>query len=132
MTREEGDVGKNNYSNISTLVMSSAHDTSITTDSEIPNPSDIFKKIKLGNANRLVIGHININSLRNKFESLKILIKGNIDILVITESKLDESFPTQQFVIEDFSLPYRYDRNGGGVMIYVREDIPCRELTTSS
>ena len=52
--------------NISTLVMSSAHDISITTDSEIPNTSDILKKIKLSNANRLVIGHININSLRNK------------------------------------------------------------------
>ena len=132
MTREEGDVGKNNDSNISTLVMSSAHDTSITTDSEIPNPSDILKKIKLSNVNRLVIGHININSLRNKFEPLKILIKGNIDILVITESKIDESFPTQQFAIQGFSLPYRCDRNekGGGVMIYVREDIPCRELTT--
>ena len=38
MTREEGGVGKNNDSNISTLVMSSAHDTSITTDSEIPQP----------------------------------------------------------------------------------------------
>ena len=51
---------------------------------------------------------------------------------MITESKLDESFPTQQFAIEGFSLPYRCDRNekGGGVMIYVREDIHCRKLTT--
>ena len=73
LSRREGDVGKNNDSNISTLVMSSTHDTSITTDSEIPNPSDILKKIKLSNVNRLVIGHININSLRNKFEPLKIL-----------------------------------------------------------
>ena len=77
------------------------------------------------NVNRLVIAHININSLRNKFESLKILIKGNIDFLVITESKLNE-------LIEGFSLPYRCDRNENvdGVIIYVREGIPCRELTT--
>ena len=36
-----------------------------------PDPSDILKKIKISNLNRLVIGQININSLRNKFESLK-------------------------------------------------------------
>ena len=126
MTRDDEN---ENDGNLSTLELSSA---SITTESEVTNPSDILKKIKLSNVNRLVIGHININSLRNKFESLKILIKGNIDLLVITESKLDESFPTQQFAIDGFTLPYRCDRNekGGGVIIYVREDIPCRELTT--
>ena len=126
MTRDEEN---ENDGNLSTLELSSA---SITTKSEVTNPSNILKKIKLSNVNRLVIGHININSLRNKFESLKILIKGNIEILVITESKLDESFPTQQFAIDGFTLAYRCDRNekGGGVIIYVREDIPCRELTT--
>ena len=62
------------------------------------------------------------------------LIKGNVDILVITESKLDGSFPAQQFAIDGYSLPYRIDKNGnrGGVVIYVREDIPCRELTSIS
>ena len=99
MTRDEGN---ENDGNLSTLELSSA---SITNESEVTNPSDILKKIKLSNVNRLVIGHININSLRNKFESLKILIKGNIDLLVITESKLDESFPTQQFAIDGFTLP---------------------------
>ena len=50
---------------------------------------------------------------------------------MITESKLDESFPSMQFAIEGYTLPYRRDRNkeGGRVVIYVREDIPCRELT---
>ena len=73
---------------------------------------------------------MNINSLRNKFDALKTIISGKIDILVITESKLDESFPTNQFLIEGFSLPFRRDRdlNGGGVIIFVREDISCREL----
>ena len=80
------------------------------------NPLDILKKIKTSNLNRLVIGQININSIRNKFEPLNLIIKDNLDILVITESKLDESFPSMQFAI-------------GGVAIYVREDIPCRELT---
>ena len=93
--------------------------------SNIPNSLEILKKLKLNNVNRLVIGHLNINSLRNKYEYLKTQIKGNIDILVITESKLHESFPTQQFAIKGYSLPYR-----GGVVIYIREDILCKELTT--
>ena len=35
-----------------------------------------------------------------------------------------------QFSIEGFSAPFRLDRNheGGGIIIYVREDIPCKEL----
>ena len=35
------------------------------------NPLQILKKLKINNLNRLIIGHLNINSLRNKFESLK-------------------------------------------------------------
>ena len=115
--------------------MDNINDTSVLSvisDSEVPNSSEILKKVKLNNVNRLVIGHININSLRNKYEYLKTQIKGNIDILVITESTLGESFPTQQFAIDGYSLAYRFDRNinGGGVVIYIREDILCKELTT--
>ena len=35
---------------------------------------------------------------------------GNIDILVITESELDQSFPSGQFNIDGYSPPFRYDR----------------------
>ena len=58
------------------------------------------------------------------------LIANYLDILVIEETKLDPSFPTEQFLIEGYSKPYRLDRNrhGGGVIIYVREDIPSKEL----
>ena len=95
------------------------------------DPLHILKILKIRNLNRLVIGHLNINSLRNKFESLKLLLRDNIDILVITESKLDDTFTLQQFAIEGYALPYRLDKNSmsGGVVIYVREDIPCKEIT---
>ena len=58
-------------------------------------------------------------------------MKGNIDILIITESKLDDTFPINQFIIQGFAPPFRADRNknGGGVIIYFREDIPSREMT---
>ena len=51
----------------------------------------------------------------------------NIDILLITETKLDSSFPSQQFAIEGYSQTLRLDRTseGGGLIIYVRE---CRQI----
>ena len=55
---------------------------------------------------------------------------GYVDIFLITESKLDNSFPTAQFQINMFSSRYRLDANahGGGILLYVREDIPSKLL----
>ena len=46
------------------------------------------------------------------------------------ETKIN-SFPQSQFVVDGFSAPYRLDRNclGGGLMLFVREDIPSNLLT---
>ena len=61
---------------------------------------------------------------------LKATITDKTDILLISEIKLDSSFPVNQFLIDGFSPPYRLDRhaNGGGIMLYVREDIPSKLL----
>ena len=89
-----------------------------------------LKEIKLKNINRVIIAQLNVNSLRNKFDFLKETVTGYVDILLITESKLDNSFPTAQFQINGFSSPYRLDRNahGGRILLYVREDIPSKLL----
>ena len=54
-----------------------------------------------------------------------------IDLLVFTETKLDDTFLTSQFLVIGFSVPYRLDRNrnGGGIMIFIRDNIPSRVLT---
>ena len=54
----------------------------------------------------------------------------HIDILVLAETKLDDTFPTAQFLVNGFSEPYKLDRNksGEGVMIYIRGDIPNKRL----
>ena len=49
--------------------------------------------------NKLIIEHININSLRYKFECLSTQARGNVDILLISETKLDSSFPVSQFLM---------------------------------
>ena len=77
------------------------------------------------NLERIVPGQLKINSVRNKFELLVDQIKGKVDIMAISETKLDEFFPNGQFKIPGYVLPCRLDRNqfGGGIMIFVRVDI---------
>ena len=85
---------------------------------------------------RLVLAHININSIRYKFDQLVYGVKGKVDVLMITETKLDDSFPTMQFNIEGYHT-FRLDRNeygcgvlpneyGCGILLYVRDDIPSK------
>ena len=87
--------------------------------------------IRKRNLSKLVVAHLNINSLRLKFDSLVQKITGNVDILMISETKLDNSFPEGQFLIEGYSKPYKIDRNchGGGIMLYVRADVPSKLLS---
>ena len=88
-------------------------------------------KIRTKNFHMLIIGNLNINSLSSKFDHLKLLIQGKVDILIITETKLDDSFPIDQFIISGYSKPYRLDRNrngGGIIIIYIREDIPSKQI----
>ena len=61
---------------------------------------------------KLIIGHININSINNKFEILKSILLDVLDIFMITETKLDNSFLEQKFHIEGFNnVPSRLYRN---------------------
>ena len=90
--------------------------------------SDPFEKIKntrLKNPNRLITAQLNINSLRNIFDSLVRMLHNNLDILFISETKIDSSFPTAQFQRGGYTT-YSLDRNanGGGISLYIREDIP--------
>ena len=51
---------------------------------------------------------------------------------MISETKLDFSFPNAQFYMKSYSKPYRLDRNskGGGIILYVREDIPSKLINS--
>ena len=101
-------------------------------DSEpnINDPGNILNNLRTKNVDRPIIGQININFLEKKFEPLLSLVKDKIDILMISETKLDDSFPLNQFEIEGYSQQYRLDRdcNGGGIIIYVRDHLPCKQI----
>ena len=87
-------------------------------------------ELRKGNPFGVIFGPININSIRNKFELLKKMITDNIDILLVSEIKLDHTFPVGQFYIDGYSTPYRFDRtsHGGGILQYIREDSPSKNL----
>ena len=45
------------------------------------------------------MGNLNINSLTDKFDLLKETVLEYINIVVITETKLDDTFPNAQFSV---------------------------------
>ena len=53
---------------------------------------------------------------------------------MISEIKLDDSFPTTQFLIKGFSALYRFDRKskGDGLLLYISEDVATKILAYSS
>ena len=79
-------------------------------------PTFSLNELVTKNNKKLIIGHLNINFIENKFEALVSLVKDKLDIIMISETKIDESFPESQFTIEGYSKPFRRDRNcnGGG------------------
>ena len=97
---------------------------------EKDDPHVILSNIRKKNLNKVILGHLNINHLSGKFEDLRYVIKDKMDVLVLTETKIDDSYPTSHYFIEGFSPPFRLDRNanGGGVMIYVSDLIPCNQV----
>ena len=69
-----------------------------------------------------------MRSIKHKFYQKRIWLLNdivNIDILTISETKLDSSFAIRQFQIHYFSRSYKFDRNskGGGLLLYVRDGI---------
>ena len=97
-----------------------------------------LRKLRIKNPNKVIIAHLNINLIRNKFEMLSLLFHGVIDILMICKTKTDGSFPAGQFIIEGYSTIFRLHRNniegystifrldrndrGGGIMLIVKDN----------
>ena len=63
---------------------------------------------------------------------MKPILMDNIDIFMVTETKLDDSLPASQFNIKGFSTPFRLDwnTNGGGIILYIRSYIIASKLTS--
>ena len=62
-----------------------------------------IERLKL-NENPL-LGYLSINSLRNKIIDLREIIHYlNLDYFVLSETKIDSSFPSAQFAINNYEI----------------------------
>ena len=93
--------------------------------------NESLKKLRQKHLNRPIIAQLIINSIRNKFHFLKKEVCANLDILLTSETKLDDSFPSTQFLLNGFSKSYRCS-NGGWILLYIRDDIHSRLLLISN
>ena len=101
-------------------------------DNDKTDVYSILKDLRIKNLDRILIGSLNINSIRNKFHMLTDFVVGHLDFLLIAESNLDDSFPNSSLKLPVFLTPFRRDRTcfGGGLLVYVREDIPATLLSS--
>ena len=76
-----------------------------------------------------MIDHLNINSIRNKFVTLDNIVK-TFAFFLVSKSKLDNTFPINQFAVGGYKV-YRRDRNrfGGGLILNINENIPCKPIS---
>ena len=60
--------------------------------------------------------------------------KGNPDVPIVSETKLDDTFPIDQIALEDSSTPFRIDRNtnGGGILLFILVDIAAKLNSTEN
>ena len=85
------------------------------------------------NTGNVTISHVNINSITSccRLDELSHFLSLNhVDILCLTETKLDDQVHPSLFALDDFHDPMtrHRDRNGGGVAIYVRNNIAAKRL----
>ena len=71
------------------------------------------------NPKNVILGHLNINFIKNKIEAKEELMQSNIDISLLSETKLNGTFSNSKFIISDNKM-FRRDRNEyGGVLCFI-------------
>ena len=77
----------------------------------------------------LFLGHLNVSSVRNKFEALEFLIKDKFNVFLVSKSKIDSSFPEAQFKIPGYrNFCQDQDKYWGDLMFYINQVIPCKKI----
>ena len=75
-------------------------DASTTSQEYEKNINVILKRLRHSHLSSVIFWYTNINSIRNKIVDLNKIVDRNIDNLRIAETKLEESFPNNQFVYQ--------------------------------
>ena len=69
--------------------------SSISSNTNLEFLGDKLNALRLWNVDRIIVAQINVNSIRNRFDALMTRIQNKVDILLTSETKLDETFPTR-------------------------------------
>ena len=91
----------------------------------------MFKEDRLNYPRNPLIGYLNINSIRNKISDIReVFGKLQLDYFVLSGTKIDESFPSAQFNINDYEIQNRRnrDKNGGGIIEFVRKGFITKRM----
>ena len=91
---------------------------------------DLLLQERQEHFNRILMFHLYINSLQNKFDGLKLLNdEMKSQIIFRSEIKIDKSQPKSQFTLTGYKM-YRKDRKkgGGGIIDYFNSSLPSEEL----
>ena len=135
----------NDFLNNSCILSASLNDLS-TLDSPVRNNAsprqslgepetlsdiDKFFDLRIKYHNNPLVCFLNINSIRNKIIDLRIVMERCLpDLLVVIETKLNETFKTETLLVNGYKKPIRRDRteHGGGIMLYVRKGIVSKRV----
>ena len=78
----------------------------------------------------MFFGHLDINLIRNKFESFQEIIQNIFDIFLFRESKIDSSFLSQQFSIPEYRIFQKDCNTHGGGLRNVTSQCECKNYGT--
>ena len=99
-------------------------------DSNDDKQTNTLKNARIKHPQKVFLSPININSIRNKLDSLFEFTYGLVDFLAVSETKLDSSFPIGQFNLPGFRTLYGKDllAKSGGLLVYVNSNIRSKML----
>ena len=85
----------------------------------------LLQNLRIKNWNRIIVGHLNINSVKNKTHELADLVTGKVDIFYLNR-KSTIPFPQPNLLYLGFQ-PWSV-RRSGGLLLYIKNKIPSKLL----
>ena len=100
-----------NDHNSNNIINSSDYKSLINDNSstQLGSVKSFLKRFCSNHPQQIIIGNLNISSFKNKFDIMKPMLRHDIDTFMVTDTKLNDSFPVSQFNVEGFSTPFRLD-----------------------
>ena len=73
--------------------------------------SNLLSNLSVKNLNTLIIGNLDINLISSKLDELNLFAQRRVDTIIVTETKLDWTFPISQFMMDCYTEQYCFNRN---------------------